>query len=97
MKEIDFGIDYKLFNYRLSGTLDLYHRVTDNIILPVSYPGVLSPGDVYVNAGKVTNKGIELSLTWRSSEHKRFQYSVGGNFSYNDNKLSKFITHFSKI
>lgn len=65
MKEFDLGIDFKLFNYTLNGAIDFYNRRTDKIILPVDYPAVLSPGDVYVNAGEVTNKGIELSLNWK--------------------------------
>lgn len=94
MKEIDFGIDFKLFNYKLNGTIDLYDRRTDKIILPVDYPAVLSPGDVYVNAGKVTNKGVELSLNWLKEVSKVFRFTVGGNFSYNDNKLSEVYNEF---
>ncbi|MGE5356402.1 MAG: SusC/RagA family TonB-linked outer membrane protein [Deltaproteobacteria bacterium] len=94
MKEIDFGIDFKLFNYTINGTIDLYNRRTDKIILPVDYPAVLSPGDVYVNAGEVTNKGIEMSLNWKKEVNKAFNFTLGGNFSINDNKLSDVYNEF---
>ena len=94
MKEVDFGVDFKLFNYSLNGSIDLYNRRTDKIILPVDYPAVLSPGDVYVNAGAVTNRGVELSLNWRKEVSKDFSFSLGGNFSLNDNKLSDVYNQF---
>jgi TonB-linked SusC/RagA family outer membrane protein len=94
MKEFDLGIDFKLFNYTLNGAIDFYNRRTDKIILPVDYPAVLSPGDVYVNAGEVTNKGIELSLNWKKEINKIFHFSLGGNFSVNDNKLSDVYNDF---
>ena len=94
MKEFDFGLDFKLFDYTLSGTIDFYNRKTDKIILPVDYPAVLSPGDVYVNAGEVTNKGVELALNWNRLVNSSFSYVLGGNFSINDNKLSNVYNEF---
>lgn len=96
MKEFDLGIDYKLNDYKLSGSLDFYNRVTDKIILPVSYPAVLSPGSVYVNAGKVTNRGVELALNYKCPESRKYRYTLGGNLSFNDNKLSDIYNDFFK-
>ncbi len=96
MKEIDFGIDFRLLHNNLSGSVDIYNRKTDKIILPVEYPNVLSPGAVYVNAGEVTNKGAELTLNWKKEINKNWSYSIGGNISLNDNKLSKVYNSFFK-
>lgn len=87
MREIDLGIDFKTLNNKLSGTIDIYDRKSIDVILPVSLPPVLSPGDVTVNTGNVSNKGVELSLRWEDRINDKLNYWVSGNYSYNKNKL----------
>ncbi|WP_294819036.1 SusC/RagA family TonB-linked outer membrane protein [uncultured Flavobacterium sp.] len=92
MTEIDLGIDFTTMNNRLSGTIDLYSRESDRLILPIAVPAAVSPEIVYLNAGKVTNSGAELSLKWNDNIGNDFNYWVGGNFSYNKNEL-KEVNH----
>ena len=94
MKEFDFGLDFIVYNNKLSGSFDIYNRVSDNLILPVNLPSVISPGAVNLNTGKVTNKGFELSLKWNDAINDNLSYWVGGNFSYNKNTLSKVYNSF---
>ena len=98
MREFDFGLDFKVLNNKLSGTIDLYDRTSSDVILPVTLPPVLSPGQVTVNTGEVNNKGIELSLRWDSQINDKLKYWVSGNYSYNKNELTKvnnsYFTNF---
>ena len=98
MKEFDFGIDFKVLNNKLSGTIDLYDRTSSDVILPVNPPPVISPTPVIVNTGDVSNKGVELSLRWDSQINDKLKYWVSGNYSYNKNELTKvdnaFFTEF---
>lgn len=89
MKEVDFGLDFKVLSNRLTGTIDLYDRTSSNIILPLQLPPVLSPGEVTVNTGEVTNKGLELSLRWDGEINSNLKYWVSGNYSQNKNELTK--------
>lgn len=89
MAEFDFGIDFKVLKNRLSGTIDLYDRKSSNVILPVTLPPVLSQGNVTVNTGDVTNKGVELSLKWDTKINDNWSYWISGNYSYNKNELVK--------
>lgn len=89
MKEFDLGIDFRVINDKLSGTIDLYDRRSSNVILPVTLPPVLSPGNVTVNTGEVTNKGAELSLKWETTINNNWKYWISGNYSYNKNELTK--------
>lgn len=89
MKELDLGFDFAVLSNKLTGTFDYYDRTTDNVILPVSVPPVLSPIAVPLNTGKVSNKGIELSLKWQDAIGPDFNYWVGGNFSHNENELEE--------
>lgn len=90
MSEIDFGLDFSILDSRLSGVIDLYSRRSDDLILPIAVPEVISPDDVYLNSGVVTNKGAELSLKWQDNiGGNGFNYWIGGNFSYNKNELKE--------
>lgn len=88
MKEIDFGVDFRVLNNKLSGSIDVYDRKSENVILPVALPSVLSPDLVTLNTGTVSNKGLELSLNWKQEINDNWKYSVSGNISFNKNELT---------
>ena len=50
MKEVGFGVDFKMLDNKLSGTFDVYNRNSVDVILPVSLPPVLSPGSARCQA-----------------------------------------------
>lgn len=52
-KEFGGGIEFRMLKQRLYGTTEFYRKLTDNVILPVKLPTVLSPRNVYLNAGTV--------------------------------------------
>lgn len=89
-KEFNFGIDYGIFEGRLSGSLDLYHRRTDDLLytyqVPVP-PNLVS--DIYANVGSLTNSGIEVLISTIPIMTKDLTWSIGGNFAYNKNTLNK--------
>lgn len=95
-KEIDLGIDFATLNGRLTGTFDYYNRKTDDIILPVSPPFVISEEDAYLNAGEITNKGYEVSLRWDDRVNENLSYAISGNFSNNKNEVSSIDTPYFK-
>ena len=86
-KEFGGGIEFRMLKQRLVGTLEFYRKLTDNVILPVKLPTVLSPGDVYLNAGTVENKGIEATFSWNDKLGDEFNYRAGVNFAVNSNAI----------
>jgi len=84
----NIGLDGTFFNHRLTVQADVFNRMTSDILLnlPVPYewgvPGESQPQ----NAGKVQNKGVELTLNY-SDNIGDFHYSVGGNMSRIWNKI----------
>ena len=46
----------------------------------------------YINGGDVTNKGVELGLTWDDHVSADFNYHVGANVAYNKNEVGKIPT-----
>lgn len=97
-KEFDAGIDIHLLNDRLLTSIDVYNRKTDNVILPVKLPSVLSPDPVYLNAGVVNNKGVEASVNWSDKIGQAFKYRAGVNFAFNKNEITKiYSSYFDKL
>ncbi len=94
MKEIDFGLDFILANNHLTGTIDYYNRQATDLILPVTVPFVLSENETFVNAGTITNSGMEFTLRWDDSIGQNFKYSLGGNLSKNKNEVSQIDNPF---
>lgn len=77
----DIGVDFGLFKNRIYVTVDYFNKTTTDILLPISLPslvGNVSP--TFVNAGEVSNKGLEASLSVRNSS-RNFRYEVNGNIS----------------
>lgn len=59
----NIGLDFGLFNGRLSGILDMYYNKTSDLIVDRSLPTITGYDKVIANLGQVDNKGLELTLT----------------------------------
>ncbi|WP_299211009.1 TonB-dependent receptor [uncultured Dokdonia sp.] len=93
-EETNIGLEYTLLDYRLSGEIEVYKRVNTNAILEIELPDVIGFDPFNSAVGEVENKGIEFSLNWSDKIGEDFSYSIGGNFSFNENKISKVTNPF---
>jgi TonB-linked SusC/RagA family outer membrane protein len=78
-KQTDIGLDFGLIQNKLTGELDFYNRVTDDILVELSTPGHMGNGlgqKIRYNAGSVLNRGFELNLNWRD-QIGEFNYGFG--------------------
>jgi TonB-linked SusC/RagA family outer membrane protein len=95
--QTDVGIDLGLFENRLQLTADYFDRETSDILVQVplvaSYGVGVAP---YQNAGTVSNKGFELSATYRSAPGHKLNYSVTANLASVENKLKTLGVEGSK-
>lgn len=87
-KEFNVGLDFELFNGRISGNIDYYNRRTDDLIgwYSVPKPPYYS-GSIQANAGSINNRGVEIGLNFIPVETKDFSWTSGITFSTNTNKL----------
>jgi TonB-linked SusC/RagA family outer membrane protein len=87
-KEINIGLDFSLFDNRLSGKVDVYQRTSDDMIYEIS---VSQPPAIHdkttMNVGSLRNKGIEAELTWNAISNKDWSYSTTLRGSHNKNTL----------
>lgn len=86
----NIGLDLGFFNNRLTAEIDVYDRLTTNLIRPSVLSTLLTGYNApQTNIGTFRNDGIELNLGWRSSINK-LNYGVTFNFSYNIDRLEKW-------
>ncbi len=88
--QVDIGVDFAFFNYRLSGTIDYFNKVSSNILLEVVPPDPVEPTALYwtnIPDMKILNSGLELALDYQSDMQRDFSYNIGGNITYIQNKV----------
>src|SRR5665648_550637 len=86
----NLGLDFGFMNNRITGTIDAYKRQTKDLLnfIPIAAGSNFS-NFLTTNVGDLENKGIELSLTGQIVTNKEWNWSVGFNASYNENKITK--------
>lgn len=87
-KNWNFGLDFSLFNGRLSGTAEYYIQNTEDLLMSVNLPSTSGVSSYMANVGKTRNKGFELSLNGTIIENKNgWTWEAGLNFTTNKNEL----------
>ncbi|UYQ91882.1 TonB-dependent receptor [Chitinophaga horti] len=88
-EEYDFGLEFSTLNRRLTGEINYYDKRTIDALVIVRLPGILGdPDNEFVtNAGSFTNKGWEFTAGWKDDITEDFNYSIGGNITFNKNKV----------
>lgn len=83
------GLDFGWFQNKLTGSIDGFIRDTKDMLMSVSAPAhVGNRYSAMANVGQVRNKGIEITLEHRNSIGRDFHYSITGNVSFINNKLT---------
>lgn len=84
----NLGLDFGLFNGKVSGSLDVYEKVTTNMIFNYAVSNTIVPGGrVWGNGGKVRNRGVELSLSATPVKSQHFSWNTGFNLAANKNVI----------
>ena len=92
-KTWNFGLDFSLFNGRLSGSFEYYIQKTSDILLNVTMPSTSGVSGYTGNIGKTQNKGWELSLNGVIIDNKNgWNWEAGINLYQNRNKLTELAS-----
>lgn len=87
--EYNAGVDFTLFNGRLTGSFDIYHRKTDGALAPAPIALEFGIGTFYSNILDLTNNGFEFSIGGDVVRTKDFTYNTMLSISSNKNKITK--------
>ncbi|SHF44655.1 iron complex outermembrane recepter protein [Mariniphaga anaerophila] len=84
------GLDYGFLNNRISGAIDAYYRVTNDLINFIPVPaGTNLTNMILTNVGDLENRGIEFTINAIPISKENLSWEVGFNASFNDNKITK--------
>ena len=83
----NIGLDFSFFKSRLSGSFELYHNTTNDLL--IQFPTAGSGYEFqYRNMGSVQNRGFEVSLNAVLVERENFGLTLGANLSMNENMVT---------
>ncbi len=88
--QTDLGLDFGLFNGALSGTVDFFNKVSNNILLEVIPADPVQPAGTFwtnVKDMTITNRGVELDLNYRYTSLNGLRFDVGGNITFIHNRV----------
>jgi TonB-linked SusC/RagA family outer membrane protein len=92
-RQLSLGLDYGLWNNRVSGSLDFYHKRTEDMLLFYNFPaamGFIITG-VLFNVGSVVNRGVEFSVTSKNIARGPFTWTTDFNIAHNRNEVKKLL------
>lgn len=82
------GLDFELFNNRLSGSFDYFNKKTKDILRTAQIPSFVGMGAPTINSGEMKNHGFELNLAYKN-RIGNVNYSVGANYYTYKNEVTK--------
>ncbi len=88
--EINPGIDFGLFDNKISGSLEYYRRTSDDLLLNVPIPGSTGFTESFLNIGEVRNEGVEVNVKTININTGKFKWSTNIIASTNKNTLTDF-------
>lgn len=89
-KSANLGIDLSILRNRLTAEIDLYNRITSDVLYAAPiYATLGEKSPPTQNLCGVTNRGTEITLSWQD-KIKKFQYGISINGSRNYNVVSKY-------
>lgn len=88
-KQFNYGLDLGFFNNRLTASLDIYTKETNDVLLYVNMPIYTGFTSRYANAGTVTNKGFELTLGADPIVNDNFRWNTAVTLSRNIGKVKE--------
>lgn len=88
--QTNIGLDFGLFNSKLTGTLDYFKKVTTDVVLLANRIDPIQPTPkIWTNIPdmEIVNTGVEIALDHRTMLGEDFMFNLGGNLTFTDNKV----------
>jgi TonB-linked SusC/RagA family outer membrane protein len=91
------GIEGQFFGNRLSFDITYYNRLTDRDIVNSTISPTSGYNSVYLNAGRVRNRGVEFLISGTPVKTAAFSWNASYNVAYNDNRVLSLAEGISSI
>ncbi len=86
-KTLNIGLDFRLLNSRLGGSLNYYDTNTYDLLLNRTISPVHGITSITQNIGKTNNRGLEAIVDVEAITSSKFKWLLSGNIAYNKNKI----------
>ena len=88
---INLGVDFRMFNSRLNGSIDYYNNNTTDLLYEVDIPGISRYTKFPDNLGKIHNYGVDAQLTGVIMRKKDLNWTASVVFSYNRDEIKELL------
>jgi iron complex outermembrane receptor protein len=86
----NIALDFGLWNGRVSGTVELYKKETDDLLNEINQPaGTNFSNKIVANVGSMENKGVEVSLNVQPVRNQKLTWDVSLNATFNQNTITR--------
>ena len=87
-KQTNIGVDFSLFERRLSGSIDAFTATTDDLLFNYTVPQPPFPyNTIAANVGSIRNRGLEFALSYQVINTEDLSFMMAGNLSLLDNEV----------
>lgn len=86
--QFNAGVDFAFFDSRLTGTIDVYSKKTENLLASEPVPTSTGFQRIQVNRGDISNQGIEFTLGGTIVNKDEFTIDLGGNIAFNRSEIT---------
>ncbi len=87
ISQVNVGLDFALWNSKITGSLDVYRKLTEKLYQGTPVSPIHGTSEIDVNIGSLENRGVELALNYEVMKNDDWRLALGGNISYNKNKI----------
>lgn len=95
--QFDIGFDLGLWDNRLTLSFDYFDKRTTDALLSTSLPNYLGGTSYLINAGEVSNKGIDFTISADVFRTNDFEWTTSLNGTYLKNKVVKLTAQEPRL
>ena len=85
--DINFGVDFALMDNKITGSVDMYSKTTEDMLVEVNVPQPAVVTTKLDNVGSVENSGLEFFINSVNMSTKDMSWNTSFNFSTNKNNV----------
>lgn len=89
---INLGLDWSIYEGRISGAVDVYRTTNDELLFSTPLPSDSGFSGITSNVGAVQNQGIEIELNTVNVNRNGFVWSSNFNISFQENEILRLTT-----
>ena len=97
-RELNLGLDFRMMDNKLSGSIDVFKRTTKDLLDTYTTPQPpFVQSTVYANVGQISSKGIELALSYAAVKNENFSWNMDVTASTLKNTLDSYSNNQFKV